>query len=193
MQIFPLQGCRRLRASKFGARIAATHVDTEWKTPDRLCRARVDAADLGLAFAPAGDCALDCGRGVEPGYGPQHDENDRQHRHGPRPPSPPQIHRFGVHRHLGKSNAVGKGCRPIKPANAAFRRIEHDPEKWKPVFGKDHAQTKKAVFRRFSSLSSGCMISSTLLREPPLLDHNRTWMQISTTLPKISGYSAMAR
>jgi hypothetical protein len=21
-------------------------------------------------------------------------------------------------------------------------RLEHDPEKWKPVFGKDHAQTK---------------------------------------------------
>jgi hypothetical protein len=23
-----------------------------------------------------------------------------------------------------------------------WRRLEHDPEKWKPVFGKDHAQTK---------------------------------------------------
>jgi hypothetical protein len=22
------------------------------------------------------------------------------------------------------------------------RRLEHDPEKWKPVFGKDHAATK---------------------------------------------------
>jgi hypothetical protein len=22
------------------------------------------------------------------------------------------------------------------------RRLEHDPEKWEPVFGKDHAQTK---------------------------------------------------
>jgi hypothetical protein len=22
-----------------------------------------------------------------------------------------------------------------------WRRLEHDPEKWKPVFGKDHAQT----------------------------------------------------
>jgi hypothetical protein len=25
----------------------------------------------------------------------------------------------------------------------AFERLEHDPEKWKPVFGKDHAQTKR--------------------------------------------------
>ena len=24
-----------------------------------------------------------------------------------------------------------------------FRRLEHDPEKWKPVFRKDHAQTKR--------------------------------------------------
>jgi hypothetical protein len=23
-----------------------------------------------------------------------------------------------------------------------FRPLEHDPEKWKPVFRKDHAQTK---------------------------------------------------
>jgi hypothetical protein len=23
------------------------------------------------------------------------------------------------------------------------RRLEHDPEKWKPVFRKDHAQTKR--------------------------------------------------
>jgi hypothetical protein len=26
------------------------------------------------------------------------------------------------------------------------RRLEHDPEKWKPVFGEDHAQTKKLDF-----------------------------------------------
>jgi hypothetical protein len=26
--------------------------------------------------------------------------------------------------------------------SARARRLEHDPEKWKPVFGKDHAQTK---------------------------------------------------
>jgi hypothetical protein len=25
---------------------------------------------------------------------------------------------------------------------ALRRRLEHDPEKWMPVFGKDHAQTK---------------------------------------------------
>ena len=27
-------------------------------------------------------------------------------------------------------------------ARAAGARLEHDPEKWRPVFGKDHAQTK---------------------------------------------------
>jgi hypothetical protein len=27
---------------------------------------------------------------------------------------------------------------PVVPAG----RLEHDPEKWKPVFGNDHAQTK---------------------------------------------------
>jgi hypothetical protein len=27
-------------------------------------------------------------------------------------------------------------------ANAGVRFLEHDPEKWKPVFGQDHAQTK---------------------------------------------------
>jgi hypothetical protein len=25
----------------------------------------------------------------------------------------------------------------------SFSPLEHDPEKWEPVFGKDHAQTKK--------------------------------------------------
>jgi hypothetical protein len=25
---------------------------------------------------------------------------------------------------------------------AAVKRLEHDPEKWEPVFGKDHAQLK---------------------------------------------------
>ena len=25
---------------------------------------------------------------------------------------------------------------------ALYRGVEHDPEKWRPVFGKDHAQTK---------------------------------------------------
>jgi hypothetical protein len=28
------------------------------------------------------------------------------------------------------------------PARAGLASLEHDPEKWKPVFGKDHAQTK---------------------------------------------------
>ena len=28
-----------------------------------------------------------------------------------------------------------------EPRNFAFGTLEHDPEKWIPVFGKDHAQT----------------------------------------------------
>ena len=30
----------------------------------------------------------------------------------------------------------------------SLSRLEHDPEKWIPVFGKDHAHTKKKPFRR---------------------------------------------
>jgi 3-(3-hydroxy-phenyl)propionate hydroxylase len=30
-----------------------------------------------------------------------------------------------------------------KIAQARARALEHDPEKWEPVFGKDHAQTKR--------------------------------------------------
>jgi hypothetical protein len=44
----------------------------------------------------------------------------------------------------GRRKAIGMPLLPtadIKPA--AIRRLEHDPEKWEPVFGKDHAQTKK--------------------------------------------------
>jgi len=33
--------------------------------------------------------------------------------------------------------AAGRFARPIK-----FTPPEHDPEKWEPVFGKDHAQTR---------------------------------------------------
>jgi hypothetical protein len=29
------------------------------------------------------------------------------------------------------------------PVPGCVKRLEHDPEKWKPVFGKDHAQTKR--------------------------------------------------
>jgi hypothetical protein len=42
------------------------------------------------------------------------------------------------------------GSRLVIRDNALFAKLtnkmtalEHDPEKWKPVFGKDHAQTKK--------------------------------------------------
>jgi DNA-binding transcriptional MerR regulator len=35
---------------------------------------------------------------------------------------------------------MANGARPsVEP----HRRLEHDPEKWKPVFRKDHAQTKR--------------------------------------------------
>ncbi len=30
-----------------------------------------------------------------------------------------------------------------KPAGLALKTLEHDPEKWTPVFRKDHAQTKR--------------------------------------------------
>jgi DNA-binding transcriptional MerR regulator len=30
-----------------------------------------------------------------------------------------------------------------RPSVEPHRRLEHDPEKWKPVFRKDHAQTKR--------------------------------------------------
>jgi hypothetical protein len=32
-------------------------------------------------------------------------------------------------------------CTPLLPRRSAFARLEHDPEKWIPVFGKDHAPT----------------------------------------------------
>src|SRR3954467_10700074 len=32
------------------------------------------------------------------------------------------------------------------------RSIEHDPEKWKPVFGKDHAQTKSQTLIRLNRI-----------------------------------------
>jgi hypothetical protein len=35
----------------------------------------------------------------------------------------------------------------------AHRDLEHDPEKWKPVFRKDHAQTKEAAQVWFNSVN----------------------------------------
>jgi hypothetical protein len=37
-------------------------------------------------------------------------------------------------------NATGAVAAPVEN----YRRLEHDPEKWKPVFAKDHAQNEKA-------------------------------------------------
>ena len=35
------------------------------------------------------------------------------------------------------------GAPPKQRCTASGMRLEHDPEKWKPVFRKDHAQTKR--------------------------------------------------
>ena len=32
--------------------------------------------------------------------------------------------------------------------------VEHDPEKWEPVFRKDHAQTKDEIMLRFNPIGS---------------------------------------
>ena len=40
------------------------------------------------------------------------------------------FHRLGAHRLF------------LTPGRQGRRWLEHDPEKWKPVFGKDHAQAK---------------------------------------------------
>jgi hypothetical protein len=34
------------------------------------------------------------------------------------------------------------------------REIEHDPEKWEPVFRKDHAQTRDEITMRFNLIAS---------------------------------------
>jgi hypothetical protein len=50
---------------------------------------------------------------------------------------PPE--RFCPHRHQGTANT-----RPLYRAgfDAAAVNLEHDPEKWIPAFGKDHAQSE---------------------------------------------------
>jgi hypothetical protein len=45
---------------------------------------------------------------------------------------------------LGRPDAARRptpGDRPERPAGHGTDALEHDPEKWKPVFRKDHAQT----------------------------------------------------
>jgi hypothetical protein len=37
--------------------------------------------------------------------------------------------------------AAGVACAQVRPPPEAYE-LEHDPEKWAPVFRKDHAQTK---------------------------------------------------
>jgi hypothetical protein len=36
----------------------------------------------------------------------------------------------------------GRELRTLYDARAYVIELEHDPEKWEPVFGKDHAQTR---------------------------------------------------
>jgi High potential iron-sulfur protein len=43
------------------------------------------------------------------------------------------------------------------------RRIEHDPEKWEPVFRKDHAQTRFASKRKFMCLGLAGAAGAALL------------------------------
>jgi hypothetical protein len=52
----------------------------------------------------------------------------------------------------GNDPAKLGNAQPAKDRSAAFRNqpstlsgpdLEHDPEKWEPVFGKDHAQTRR--------------------------------------------------
>jgi hypothetical protein len=40
---------------------------------------------------------------------------------------------------------AARGIRPVvRPVHKyAARRLQHDPEKWMPVFGKDHASSRK--------------------------------------------------
>jgi hypothetical protein len=37
---------------------------------------------------------------------------------------------------------MANGCRELDRDQADRGMLEHDPEKWEPVFGKDHAQTR---------------------------------------------------
>ena len=46
--------------------------------------------------------------------------------------------------------------------HAAARSVEHDPEKWEPVFGKDHAQTKSQTW--FDPIESDHGLGGGLLR-----------------------------
>jgi hypothetical protein len=41
---------------------------------------------------------------------------------------------------IARQNGFAK-AKPLNMHNKKLR-LEHDPEKWEPVFGKDHAQTK---------------------------------------------------
>jgi hypothetical protein len=41
-----------------------------------------------------------------------------------------------------RSKMAGRQCRPAI-WDHDLNALEHDPEKWKPVFRKDHAQTKR--------------------------------------------------
>src|SRR5207249_9872345 len=50
-----------------------------------------------------------------------------------------QVERRGAHQYRARAQVGG---RAVSRAGAE-PGIEHDPEKWEPVFGKDHAQAKR--------------------------------------------------
>ena len=50
------------------------------------------------------------------------------------------------------------------------RLLEHDPEKWKPVFGQDHAQTKRLENDPITLIGS---FSRTTGRKPPAIPYGR--------------------
>jgi hypothetical protein len=45
--------------------------------------------------------------------------------------------------HVGRAGAAGRSDPPPLRVGAAAAALEHDPEKWVPVFRKDHAQIKE--------------------------------------------------
>ena len=55
------------------------------------------------------------------------------------------------------SSASGSGNRAQNACSRFMVALEHDPEKWKPVFGQDHAQTK---FTRHDRIQLSRIMSS---------------------------------
>jgi hypothetical protein len=54
----------------------------------------------------------------------------------------PAIHAFLFVAKQGVDARHAPGMTNSNDSNPFKQALEHDPEKWEPVFGKDHAQTK---------------------------------------------------